>query len=55
MRAGQTPRMSQEDLALKVGVNRMTISSIERGLTTPSLKLARQLAHVLGFSLDTLE
>ena len=44
--------MTQEDLALKVGVRRETISFIERGKYVPSLQLAHDIAKVLGSSID---
>ncbi|WP_282003330.1 helix-turn-helix transcriptional regulator [Veillonella denticariosi] len=40
--------LSQHELAEKVGVTRATINSIENGKTIPSLKLANDIAIVLG-------
>lgn len=40
--------MTQEELALKVGVSRQTIMSIERGRTNPSVLLALKIASTLG-------
>lgn len=40
--------MTQEELALKVGVSRQTIMSIERGRTNPSVLLALKIAATLG-------
>lgn len=40
--------LSQHELAEKVGVTRATINSIENGKTIPSLKLANDIAVVLG-------
>ncbi len=40
--------MTQEELALRVGVSRQTIMSIERGATNPSVLLAYMIAMALG-------
>ncbi len=40
--------MTQQDLALSVGVTRQTIIAIEKGKYAPSLELAFRIAHVLG-------
>lgn len=39
-------RLSQEDLARKVGVRRETIGNLENGRYNPSLKLAMDIAKV---------
>lgn len=39
--------MTQEELALRVGVSRQTIMSIERGATNPSVLLAFKIATAL--------
>ena len=39
--------MTQEELALRVGVSRQTIMSIERGATNPSVLLAYKVAMAL--------
>lgn len=39
--------MTQEELALRVGVSRQTIMSIERGQTNPSVLLALKVAQAL--------
>ncbi|ETS92804.1 helix-turn-helix transcriptional regulator [Veillonella sp. AS16] len=44
--------LSQHELAEKVGVTRATINSIENGKTIPSLKLANDIAIVLGRSIN---
>ena len=44
--------LSQHELAWKVGVTRATINSIENGKTIPSLKLANDIAVVLGRSIN---
>jgi len=36
--------MTQEELALRTGVSRQTIMSVERGQTTPSVLLAYKIA-----------
>ncbi|HLD63754.1 MAG TPA: helix-turn-helix transcriptional regulator [Candidatus Peribacteraceae bacterium] len=40
--------MTQEELALRTGVSRQTIMSIERGQTNPSVLLAFKIASALG-------
>jgi putative transcriptional regulator len=40
--------MTQEELALRTGVSRQTIMSIERGRTNPSVLLAFKIAAALG-------
>ncbi|TSC57506.1 MAG: putative transcriptional regulator [Candidatus Peregrinibacteria bacterium Greene0416_19] len=40
--------MTQEELALRTGVSRQTIMSIERGRTNPSVLLAYKIAAALG-------
>ena len=39
--------MTQEELALRTGVSRQTIMSIERGQTNPSVLLAFKIAAAL--------
>lgn len=39
--------MTQEELALRVGVSRQTIMSIERGATNPSVLLAFKISMAL--------
>ncbi|GLI83885.1 transcriptional regulator [Rossellomorea marisflavi] len=46
--------LSQEKLALKLGVSRQTIISIEKGKYDPSLQLAFQLAEVFHVSIEEL-
>ena len=46
--------MTQEELALKVGVRRETISFLERGRYTPSLQLAYDVAKALNATIDEL-
>lgn len=40
--------MTQEELALRTGVSRQTIMSIERGETNPSVLLALKIAAAFG-------
>ncbi|MEM2913639.1 MAG: helix-turn-helix transcriptional regulator [Candidatus Bathyarchaeia archaeon] len=45
-------RMTQEDLARKVGVTRQTIIAIENGKYLPSLKLAYKIANIFGMKIE---
>lgn len=40
--------MTQEELALRTGVSRQTIMSIERGQSNPSILLAYKIASALN-------
>lgn len=40
--------MTQEELALRTGVSRQTVMSIERGATNPSILLALKIALALN-------
>jgi putative transcriptional regulator len=44
--------LTQEQLAQKVGVRRETILFLEKGKYNPSLKLAHDIAKVLGFKIE---
>ncbi len=46
--------LTQDDLAKLVGVRRETISYIERGKYSPSLRLAFDLSQILKTSMDEL-
>lgn len=46
--------MSQEELGIKIGVSRYTISYWEIGKRSPSLHEAQKIAEVLNCSLDDL-
>jgi putative transcriptional regulator len=46
--------LSQQDLAIAVGVSRQSINSIERGRYTPSLQLALKFAQLFGCAPDEL-
>lgn len=47
-------RLTQEELAQKVGVTRRTIVSLEKGSYIPSLLLAMDLASALNIQIDQL-
>ena len=47
-------RLSQDDLAQKVGVRRETIGHLENGRYNPSLKLAMDIAAVFGLRVEEL-
>ena len=47
-------RMNQEELAQRVGVRRETIGHLENGHYNPSLKLAMDIAHVFGCTVEDL-
>lgn len=46
--------LSQQDLAIKVGVSRQTINAIEKGDYNPTIKLCIDICHALGKTLDEL-
>ncbi|KHF29441.1 anaerobic benzoate catabolism transcriptional regulator [Anoxybacillus sp. BCO1] len=45
-------KMTQKDLAEKIGVSRQTIISIEKGNYTPSLILAFEIANAFGVDIN---
>ena len=47
-------KLSQEELALAVGVTRQTITSIEVGKYTASLTLAYKIAKYFGKSIEDI-
>ena len=47
-------RLSQEELAQRVGVRRETIVNLERGKYNPSLKLALKICAVLEARVEDL-
>ena len=47
-------RLSQEELAQRVGVRRETIGNLENGKYNPSLKLAMDIAQVFGCTVEDL-
>ena len=46
--------MTQEELAVKVGVTRQTIIAIEKGNYTPSVSLALKLSETFSVSVEKL-
>lgn len=46
--------LSQEDLAVKVGVRRETIGHLENGRYNPSLKLAMDIAKVFETTVEEI-
>lgn len=46
--------LTQEQLADKVGVTRMTIVFLEKGKYNPSIKLAYKIAVILNTTIDEL-
>ena len=44
--------MTQQDLAMRVGVTRQTIIALEAGRYAPSLPLAIRIARVFGVSVE---
>lgn len=47
-------KMSQEDLAERLGVSRQTLSKWETGESVPDIEKSKLLAEILGVSLDDL-
>ena len=47
-------RLSQEELAQKVGVRRETIGNLENGRYNPSLKLAMDIAQLFGATVEDI-
>ena len=46
--------MEQAQLAALVGVRRETIGRLEKGQYNPSLKLAMDIAHVFGLTVEDI-
>jgi putative transcriptional regulator len=46
--------LTQGDLAVKVGVTRQTIVSLEKGSYTPSLLLAMNIAEVFNMPIERI-
>ncbi len=44
--------MTQEDLAIRAGVSRQTIISLEKGKYNPSLQLAYKLAKIFQLHIE---
>lgn len=49
---GDAGRMTQQDLAARIGVTRQTVNAIELGKYSPSLEVAFKIARELGFPLE---
>lgn len=49
-RSGQT----QEEFAVKIGIGRSMVAQIERGSKVPNMILGREIARVLGCSMEEL-
>ena len=47
-------KMSLNELAQRVGVRRETIGHLENGHYNPSLKLAMDIAHVFGCTVEDI-
>lgn len=54
VKARKEKGMTQQELADIVGINRAFLSNIERGKYAPSLKVARDIAHVLEEEMESL-
>jgi putative transcriptional regulator len=46
--------ITQQELANKVGVTRLTIHSIEKGKFTPSVFLALKIAHIFNVKVEDI-
>lgn len=46
--------LTQQELADKLDVNRTTVGSWEKGLTSPSLDQGREISRITGIPLDHL-
>ena len=49
-----TRRMTQQELADRVGVSRQTITQLERNRYNPSMLLAYSIAQVFGVTIEDL-
>jgi len=47
-------KMTQEDLAIRAGVSRQTIISLEKGKYNPSLQLAHRLAKIFKLTIEEI-
>ena len=52
--ARKKKRLTQQQVAEKIGVEPSHISNVERGITKPSLKAVVDIAEVLGVTVDSL-
>lgn len=46
--------MTQEDIQLKTGINRLQIGKIERGILVPSLQQLEDITNLLKFSISDI-
>lgn len=46
--------LTQEELALMIGVTRKTVNSIERGKYNPSIDVAYKMAKIFGVTIEEL-
>lgn len=54
IKARKDKKMTQQEVADAVGINRAFLANIERGEHTPSLEVARKIALVLESDMETL-
>jgi|UPI0005D0F74B putative transcriptional regulator len=54
IKARKDKKMTQQEVADAVGINRAFLANIERGQHTPSLEVARKIALVLESDMETL-
>jgi putative transcriptional regulator len=54
IKARKDKKMTQQQVADAVGINRAFLANIERGEHTPSLEVARKIALVLESDMETL-
>lgn len=47
-------RISQEELAVRAGIDRTYISGVERGVRNPTLDVIQRIAQALGADLDVI-
>ena len=47
-------KLSQEDIAEKIGVSRQTLSKYETGESLPDIERCKQLADIFGVTMDDL-
>lgn len=55
MEARKQEKMSQSELAARVGTNKTYISRIERGLIEPGIGMFCQIANALGMRLEMVK
>jgi len=48
----ESANLTQEDIAVRVGVSRQTIISLEKGKYNPSIFLAFKLARIFGLTIE---